>query len=98
MNIKKRVRISFRYVRRGQTTLWACVGRDVEENLPNDLWRETPAYVEEHNGSSEWIYVQVEKSIQPEDDKEGWLEEAEDVARVQADQEFRRRHPGATLI
>lgn len=97
MSIHHRVRISFRYVRRGQTTLWDCVGRDIEETVPDDVWRETPVYVGEHNDKSEWIYVQIEQSVQSEDEMASCLEEAEDDAQDQADQEFQRRHPEATL-
>ena len=92
MSINKRVRVSYRYVRRGQTSLWDCVGKDTEETVPDDLWRETPVYVGEHDDKSEWIYVQVEQSVQSEDE-----EEAEDDAQDQADRFFQRRHPEATL-
>ena len=37
MSINKRVRVSYRYVRRGQTSLWDCVGKDTEETVPDDL-------------------------------------------------------------
>ena len=55
------------------------------------LARDT-VYVGEHDDKSEWIYVQVEQSVQSEDE-----EEAEDDAQDQADRFFQRRHPEATL-
>ena len=97
MNIRKRYTLSFRYVRRGQTSLWDCTGY-VQEDPPDEQWRATPVYVGEHSEHLEWIYVQIERSVPPEDDLSAWRDEAIDEAQDLADSELRRRHPGASLV
>lgn len=90
--------ISFRYERRGQTNLWDRTGFQVLDGPPGDQWRTSQVYVGEQSQRLEWIYVQIETTILPEDDTALWKEEAVDEAQSLADDESRRRHPGAFLM
>ena len=93
--VQRRLLISFRYERRGQTNLWDRTGFQVVDDPPGDQWRTSQVYVGEQSERLEWIYVQIESTILSEDDTALWKEEAVDEAQDLADSEFRRRHPGA---
>ncbi len=96
--IRKRYLISFRYEQRGETSLWDSTRFDVQEDPPVEQWRATAVYLGEHTDRLEWIYVQIEKAVQPEADMSDWREEAVDEAQSLADAELKRRHHGAILM
>ena len=98
MQAKKKWIFSFRYTRRGTTSLWDRGKGDCREDPPDDSWRSPGAWLEEQTEKLEWIYVSVEKTIDTEDDIEDWREESLDEAEESADAEFQRRHPEAKLV
>jgi hypothetical protein len=84
MQAKKRWVFSFRYTRRGATSLWDRDRCDSREDPVGDSWRGPGAWVEEQTEKLERIYVSVEKTIDTEDDIEAWREEALDEGCAQS--------------
>ena len=82
---------SFRYTRRGQTTLWDRTGGTAIELKRETAWGGPGLQLGEHNERIEWIDVAIE--LTGDED----LDEARAAAGERADAKFRRRHPPADL-